>query len=120
MSSIRKALLEAKKKENKNTKNTKMLKKLHALDETIDQFIDELEDEISAVKDNPTFVKKCSQLLVNLSKEHSEFTIALRAVVNAVDRKSKLVPMFKKMESPVRDVRNGIGDEQGQEQATEE
>lgn len=102
---LRKALIESKENYNES-KSSKMLKRLHSLDEIIDDFIDELEDEICKTEDNPMFVKKCNELLANLSKEHNEFFGALRSVVSAVDRKSKIVPFFKKMESKVRDVRS--------------
>lgn len=87
----------------------KMLKKLHSLDDTIEDFIDQLEDEIMGVEDSPVFVKKAHQLLADMSKEYSEFILALRAIVNAVDRKEKILPAFEKPESRVRDVLDGAG-----------
>lgn len=93
----------------------KMLKKLHVLDDTIEDFIDELEDSIMSVEDNPVFVKKAHQLLADMSKEYSEFIVALRAIVNAVDRKEKILPAFEKQESRVRDVLDGAGGPQGPE-----
>jgi hypothetical protein len=87
----------------------KMLKKLHQLDDTIEDFIDKLEDEIISVEDSPVFVKKAHQLLADMSKEYSEFILALRAIVNAVDRKEKILPAFEKPESRVRDVLDGGG-----------
>ncbi|MBW2966336.1 hypothetical protein KY342_04500, partial [Candidatus Woesearchaeota archaeon] len=113
---LRKTLLEVAKKENKSKnkenvkkKNGKMLKKLHALDDRIEEFIDVLEDEIMTVEDNPMFVKKAHQLLADMSKEYSEFIMALRAIVNAVDRKGQILPSFDKQESRVRDVLDGQG-----------
>lgn len=109
-------LAEAKKKAkngngngNGKKKNGKMLKKLHELDDRIEEFIDGLEDEIINVEDNPMFVKKASQLLADMSKEYSEFIVALRAIVNAVDRKEKVLAAFDKTESRVRDVLDGAG-----------
>jgi hypothetical protein len=93
----------------------KMLKKLHMLDDTIEDFIDQLEDGIMSVEDNPVFVKKAHQLLADMSKEYSEFIVALRAIVNAVDRKEKILPAFEKQESRVRDVLDGAGGPQGPE-----
>lgn len=87
----------------------KMLKKLHVLDDQIEDFIDVLEDEIMGVEGNPVFVKKAHQLLADMSKEYSEFIVALRAIVNAVDRKEKILPAFEKQESRVRDVLDGAG-----------
>lgn len=117
MSKIRNALL---KEASKQTNNKgKMLSKLHQLDDQIEDFIDNLEDEVNKTQDNPTFVKRCNTLLANMSKEYSEFIMALRAVVNAIDRKSKIAPMFKSQESKVRDVRSGMDGEE-QEEAAEE
>lgn len=116
---IREILQEAKKKESKknknnnnkskNGKNGKMLKGLHDLDDKIEDFIDKLEGEIIKVEDNPMFVKKAHQLLADMSKEYAEFIVALRAIVNAVDRKGKILPAFEKQESRVRDVLDGAG-----------
>ena len=108
---LREILLEAKKKEgdSKKKREGKMLKKLHELDDKIEDFIDGIEDEIIAVEDNPMFVKKAHQLLADMSKEYSEFIVALRAIVNAVDRKEKILPAFEKTESRVRDVLDGQG-----------
>ncbi len=89
----------------------KMLKKLHQLDDTIEDFIDKVEDEIMSIEDNPVFVKKAHQLLADMSKEYSEFILALRAIVNAVDRKEKILPAFEKPESRVRDVLDGNGEQ---------
>jgi hypothetical protein len=91
-------------------KNGKMLKKLHELDDRIEDFVDGLEDEIMKTEgDNPVFVKKAQQLLADMSKEYSEFIMALRAIVNAVDRREKVIPMFDKQEGRVRDIRDGAG-----------
>lgn len=111
---LREILAEAKKNGNGNgkkngKKNGKMLKKLHELDDRIEEFIDGLEDEIINVEDNPMFVKKASQLLADMSKEYSEFIVALRAIVNAVDRKEKVLAAFDKTESRVRDMLDGAG-----------
>lgn len=120
MGELRKVLLEAsKEKEEKDRKEGKMLKKLHVLDDVIEDFIDVLEDEIMGVEGNPVFVKKAHQLLADMSKEYSEFMMALRSIVNAVDRKEKILPAFEKGESKVRDILDGAGkngsDEDGEE-----
>ena len=100
MSKIKDALNEAE-KEKKNGK--KMLPKLHGLDDQIENFIQELEKKINDVKDNPIFVRKAHQLLGDMSKEYSEFMFALRAIVNAVDRKGMVLPKEKPI-GRVRDV----------------
>lgn len=105
---LEEAAKEAKKKDAKPKKG-KMLKKLHVLDDQIEDFIDQIEDEIMAVEGNPVFVKKAHQLLADMSKEYSEFIVAIRAIVNAVDRKEKILPAFEKQESRVRDVLDGQG-----------
>lgn len=105
---FREVLEEAAEKAKKSKpKEGKMLAKLHSLDDTIEDFIDQLEEKIIEVQDNPVFVKKAHQLLADMSKEYSEFIVALRAIVNAVDRKEKIVPAFEKTESRVRDVLDG-------------
>jgi hypothetical protein len=121
---LKEVLIEAAKEVKKaDPKKGKMLKKLHILDDQIEDFIDSLEDEIIAVEDNPVFVKKAHQLLADMSKEYSEFIVALRAIVNAVDRKEKILPAFEKQESRVRDVLDGQGNggmEDGEEAPPEE
>ena len=97
------------KKNGSKKKNDKMLRKLHDLDDKIEEFIDGLEDEIMSTEDNPMFIKKANQLLADMSKEYSEFIMALRAIVNAVDRKGQILPAFEKQESRVRDVLDGQG-----------
>jgi len=95
--------------ESKEQKKKKMLKKLHTLDDSIEDFVSELEDEILSVEDNPMFIKKANQLLADMSKEYSEFISALRSIVNAVDRKSQVLASFDKTESRVRDIMSGGG-----------
>lgn len=102
MSKLTEALNEAKKEPKK------MLPKLHTLDDSIEKFIQELEGKINAVKDNPVFVRKAHQLLGDMSKEYSEFMFALRAIVNAVDRKGMVLPKEKPM-GKVRDVNSNKG-----------
>jgi hypothetical protein len=97
---LKNALDEAKKEKEK--KNAKMLPELHALDDKIEDFIQKLEKKIDAVKDNPIFVKKAFQLLADMSKEYSEFIAALRAIVNAIDRKGMTLPK----ENPIGKVRD--------------
>ena len=122
---LEEAAEEAAKKDDKKTapKKGKMLKQLHALDDTIEDFIDKVEDEIMSTEDNPVFVKKAHQLLADMSKEYAEFILALRSIVNAVDRKEKILPAFEKQESRVRDVLDGQGNgppENGEEPPPEE
>lgn len=110
-SNLKKILLSeaSKKADNKNNGSTKMLKKLHSLDDSIEDFIDDLEDKINSTKDNPVFIKRAHQLLANMSKEYSEFIMALRAIVNAVDRKGQTLPKIDRFESKVRDVNSNDG-----------
>jgi hypothetical protein len=122
---LEEAAKEAAKSEPKEAtpKKGKMLKQLHALDDTIEDFIDKVEDEIMSIEDNPVFVKKAHQLLADMSKEYSEFILALRSIVNAVDRKEKILPAFEKQESRVRDVLDGQGNgpmDNGEEDAPPE
>lgn len=101
-------LLEAKAKPKK--KNGKMLDKLHELDRKIEDFIEKLEDQINSIEDNPVYVRKCHKLIASMSKEYSEFIVALRAIVNALDRKSQIGPMFQRQESKIRDIMHGAND----------
>ena len=106
MSKLKDVLNEAKKGD------SKMLPELHSLDDTIEKFIQKLEEKINKIKDNPIFVRKAFQLLGDMSKEYSEFMFALRAVVNAVDRKGMVLPTEKPV-GKVRDINSRFraGDE---------
>ena len=114
---LKEVLLEEK-KDKKNGKNEKkngkkMLNQLHTLDDQIEEFIDGLENKIMEVDDNPVFVKKAQQLLADMSKEYSEFIMALRAVVNSVDRKGQMLPSRDdRFEGKVRDVNANVGNEE--------
>jgi hypothetical protein len=111
MSKIKTVLNEAE-KEKKG--KSKMLPKLHTLDDSIEAFIQELENKINGVKDNPIFQRNAHQLLGDMSKEYSEFIFALRAIVNAVDRKGQVLPKEKPI-GRIRDVNSKIKppDEEG-------
>jgi len=54
----------------------KMKPKLHKLDNTIEKFIEDIEKQIDDIEDNPVFQRKINQLLVDMSKEHSEFIMS--------------------------------------------
>ena len=86
MSNLKEALNEAKKKKKEKSK---MLPELHALDDKIEAFIQKLETKINGIKD--------------MSKEYSEFMFALRAIVNAIDRKGMVLPKEKPI-GRVRDI----------------
>jgi sensor domain CHASE-containing protein len=88
----------------------KILPELHSLDMEIEGFIEKLEEKINEITDNPNFVRKAHQLLANMSKEHSEFILALRAVVNALDRKGQVIPQID-LKSQVRDI-NALEDKE--------
>lgn len=106
---------------NEEDKNSgKMLKKLHVLDDEIESFIGKLEDEIMGIEDNPVFIKKAHQLIADMSKEYSEFIMALRSIVNAVDRKGQILPAIGKPESKVRDVLSGGSNNGPEVEETEE
>lgn len=114
MSKIKDALNEAAKKK-KEASSKKMLPELHALDDKIEDFIQKLEAKINAVKDNPIFQRNAHQLLGDMSKEYSEFIFALRAIVNAVDRKGQTLPKEKPL-GKVRDVNSNRSPEENQEE----
>jgi hypothetical protein len=96
--------------EQEENRNCKMMNKLHQLDLTIEQFIQELESEVNDIDDNPMFTKKCHQLIAEMSKEYAEFMAALRSIVHAIDRKMQIVPFFD-AESKIRDIRSMEGEE---------
>ncbi len=73
----------------------KLKPSLHKLDDKIEKFIEQIEKQIDAVEENPVFQRKVNQLLVDLSKEHGEFILALRSVVAALDRGAQMIPMRK-------------------------
>lgn len=98
---------------NEDNNSRKMLKQLHVLDDEIENFIGKLEDEIMGMEDNPVFIKKAHQLIADMSKEYSEFIMALRSIVNAVDRKGQVLPAIGKPESKVRDVLDGANSSNG-------
>ena len=76
-------------------KKVKMKPKLHKLDDKIEKFLEEIEKQIDAVEDNPVFQRKVNSLLVDLSKEHGEFILALRSIVAALDRGAQMIPARK-------------------------
>jgi hypothetical protein len=51
------------------------------------------------LQDNPVFVKKAHQLLADMSKEYSEFILALRSIVNAVDQEGERFYLLLKNKS---------------------
>ncbi|HUS49760.1 MAG TPA: hypothetical protein VMZ91_06320 [Candidatus Paceibacterota bacterium] len=73
----------------------KLKPKLSSLDDKIEKFIEMIEKQIDAIEDNPVFQRKVNQMLVDMSKEHGEFILALRAVVAALDRGAQMIPMRK-------------------------
>lgn len=82
----------------------KMKPKLHKLDTTIEKFIEDIEKQIDGIEDNPVFQRKINQLLVDMSKEHSEFIMSLRAIVAALDRGAQMIPQ-RKPEAVVKGVK---------------
>jgi len=98
----------------------KLKPSLHKLDDKIEKFIEQIEKQIDAVEENPVFQRKVNQLLVDLSKEHGEFILALRAIVAALDRGAQMVPMRKpefmargvNQEEPVEDPQEEKKDEE--------
>ena len=96
----------------------KMKPQLHKLDDAIEKFIENIEKEVDAIEDNPVFQRKMNQMIVDMSKEHSEFIMALRAVVAALDRGSQVIPM-KKPEAIARGVRPDLVPQEGEEQEEE-
>lgn len=82
----------------------KLKPRLHLLDDKIEKFIEQIEGRIDEIEDNPVFQRKMNQLLVDMSKEHGEFILALRSVVAAMDRGGQVVPMLKRHEFAARGI----------------
>jgi len=82
----------------------KLKPRLHLLDDKIEKFIENIESRIDEIEDNPVFQRKMNQLLVDMSKEHGEFILALRSVVAAIDRGGQVVPMLKRHEFAARGI----------------
>ena len=100
----------------------KLKPRLHLLDDKIEKFIENIESRIDEIEDNPIFQRKMNQLLVDMSKEHGEFILALRSVVAAMDRGSQVVPMLKRHEFQPRGIRPddpGFEEEPAEEPAQE-
>ena len=83
----------------------KLKPRLHLLDDKIEKFIEDIESRIDKVEDNPVFQRKMNQLLVDMSKEHGEFILALRSVVAAMDRGSQVIPSLKRFKLEPKGVR---------------
>ena len=82
----------------------KLKPKLHLVDDKIEKFIEVIEGKIDKIEDNPIFQKKMNQLLVDMSKEHGEFMLALRSVVAALDRGAQRVPTIRRPDFAARGV----------------
>jgi hypothetical protein len=83
----------------------KLKPKLSLLDDKIEKFIEMLEKRVDNIEDNPVFQRKMNQLLVDMSKEHGEFILALRSVVAALDRGAQVIPSLKRHKFDARGVR---------------
>lgn len=83
----------------------KLKPRLHLLDDKIEKFIENIEKRIDEIEDNPVFQRKMNQLLVDMSKEHGEFILALRSVVAAMDRGGQVIPMLKRHELEPKGIR---------------
>jgi len=68
-------------------KSKEFLKKgLRKLDDAIDAFVEEVEEEIDKIEENPSLKQKMSLMLANMEKEQGEFLIALRQVVHSLGK----------------------------------
>jgi hypothetical protein len=86
----------AEKAEKVRLKSRKALKSgLRKLEDHMDDFIDDIENEIEKIGDNPTFKYKIGLMLSNLSKEQGEYTIALRQIVQTIGKRSGLIPQVR-------------------------
>lgn len=99
----------------------KLKPKLHLLDDKIEGFIERIEKRVDEIEDNPIFQRKMNQLIVDMSKEHGEFVLALRSVVAALDRGSQVIPSLKRHKLDARGItQDEPGFTQPGEEETEE
>lgn len=82
----------------------KLKPRLHKVDDKIETFIEMIESRIDEIDDNPIFAKKMNQLLVDMSKEHGEFMLALRSIVAALDRGAQRAPTVRRPDFAARGV----------------
>ena len=82
----------------------KLKPRLHLLDDKIEKFIEDIEARVDKVEGNPVFQRKMNQLLVDLSKEHGEFILALRSIVAAMDRIGQYTPTKRETEFKARGI----------------
>lgn len=65
---------------------------LSKLDAGIDKLMDDIENEIEKIEENPTFKHKISQMLINSEKENGEMLIAMRSLINTLSRSASIIP----------------------------
>jgi len=94
----------------------KLKPRLHLLDDKIEKFIEDIEARVDKVEGNPVFQRKMNQLIVDLSKEHGEFILALRSIVAAMDRISQYTPSKREKGFQAR----GLSPDEEVEEAPEE
>lgn len=82
----------------------KLKPRLHLLDDKIEKFIEDIEARVDKVEGNPVFQRKMNQLIVDLSKEHGEFILALRSIVAAMDRVAQYTPSKREKEFQARGI----------------
>lgn len=97
----------------------KLKPSLSKLDDKIEKFIEGIEKQIDMIEDNPVFQRKVNQLLVDMSKEHGEFILALRSVVAALDRGAQMIPS-RRPEFVARGINNQVEEEPEEPQVEEE
>jgi uncharacterized phage infection (PIP) family protein YhgE len=103
------------------TESTKgMRKKSQGLEDSIDDFMDQLEEEINKIEDNPTFQRKMYQMLANTTKEYNEFLAMMKQVCQTIDSGAKLLPAEAPQVGEKMDAADTVQDEPAEEEEMEE
>ena len=83
---------------NESTKGYR--RKVQLLDDRIDNLIDDIEKKIQKEDENPTYQRQLHQMLANMTKEHSEFMMAIKRVASTIDGGSKTIPQTQGHANP--------------------
>jgi len=78
----------------KKSKKT-LMNGLRKLEDHMDKFIEEIENEIEKVVDNPSFQYSIGLMLANMEKEQSEYGMALRQIVSTIGKKASIIPQTR-------------------------
>jgi Mg2+ and Co2+ transporter CorA len=91
---------DTKKKKERSDKTREQSKKalrngLRVLEDHMDKFVEDIENEIEKIEDNPSFQYSIGLMLANLEKEQGEYILALRQVVQTIGKKAGIIPQVR-------------------------